>query len=139
MFKVGDKVKFNEETKKKFREWLNDKNYCGREIFCKELKNFDLNGYFTIIRAGESLSLKEMPDWYFDTSEFEPIMTTKITIYNSEDEEQIIFTEETEIALRVLNRMTGKAGWWARAEEENGSFDILHFVNGEWVNQGARK
>lgn len=81
MFKVCDKVRFNEETKNKFREWLNDKDYCGREDFCKELKSFDLDGYFTIIGIEEpffSLSncrvqVKEMPDWYFDTGEFETI------------------------------------------------------------------
>lgn len=81
MIRVYDKVRFNEETKNKFREWLNDKDYCGRKNFCKELKNFDLDGCFTVIRIGEpflSLSncrvtLEEMPDWYFDTGEFEAI------------------------------------------------------------------
>lgn len=74
-FQVGDKVKFNEETKKKFRTWLETKYNCGREQFCKELKQFDLDGYFTVIgnkidNDPMRVTLKEMPDWYFDLSEF---------------------------------------------------------------------
>lgn len=58
-----------------------------------------------------------------------------ITIYNSKDKEQKKITKVTsKLAYKVLDRVAGKNGWWARAEEENGNFDILHFVNGEWVN-----
>lgn len=58
-----------------------------------------------------------------------------ITIYNSKNKEQEkIKKESRKLALKVLDRIQGKNGWWARAEEENGDFDILHFVNGEWVN-----
>lgn len=57
-----------------------------------------------------------------------------ITIFNSKDKEQKTFTKYTSrIAFKVLDRIAGKKGWWAKAEE-NGNFDILHYVNGEWVN-----
>ena len=74
---IRDKVKFNEETKKKFRIWLKRKDNCGRERFCRELKQFDLDGYFTVIGFGYGIgndslriTLEEMPDWYFGSSEF---------------------------------------------------------------------
>lgn len=71
MIRVGDKVKFNNKTKRKFSHWLNDEDYCGREDFCKELKRFDLDGCFTIVDIdGKSVTLLEMPDWYFELSEF---------------------------------------------------------------------
>lgn len=76
-FQVGDKVKFNEETKKKFRTWLERKDNCGRKQFCEVLKQFDLDGYFTVIDMGDKIIddpmrvvLEEMPDWYFNSNEF---------------------------------------------------------------------
>lgn len=76
-FQVGDKVKFNEETKKKFRTWLKRKDNYGRGRFCEELKQFDLDGYFTVIGMDDEIiddpmrvKLKEMPDWYFNLNEF---------------------------------------------------------------------
>lgn len=58
-----------------------------------------------------------------------------ITIFNSKDKEQKKFTKETrELALRVLDRIQGKSGWWAKAEYEDGDSEIFHFNNGEWVN-----
>lgn len=76
-FQVGDKVKFNEETKKRFQTWLKGKDYFGRKEFCEKLKQFDLDGYFTVIGVGDeiidssmSVKLKEMPGWYFISSEF---------------------------------------------------------------------
>lgn len=76
-FQAGDKVKFNEETKKKFRTWLKRKDNCGRRRFCEALKQFDLDGYFTVIGMGDSITgdpmsviLEEMPDWYFHSNEF---------------------------------------------------------------------
>ena len=73
------KVKFNEKTKNKFRAWLKKEGNYGRKEFCEELKQFDLDGYFTVIGVGNdeiidgsmSVKLKEMPSWYFDSSEFE--------------------------------------------------------------------
>ena len=74
------KVKFNEETKKKFRDWLKKEGNYGRGQFCKELKQFDLDGYFTVIGMGDYIGitcdpmrvkLKEMPTWYFSLDEFE--------------------------------------------------------------------
>ena len=75
-FQVGDKVKFNEETKKKFQTWLKRKDNCGRIQFCEVLKQFDLDGYFTVIGIGDGIGngmriiLEEMPDWYFHSNEF---------------------------------------------------------------------
>lgn len=76
-FQVGDKVKLNEETKNKFRTWLKKKDNCGRKQFCEVLKQFDLDGYFTVIGIGDGITddhmrviLKEMPDWYFQSNEF---------------------------------------------------------------------
>ena len=75
-FQVGDKVKLNEETKKKFQTWLKRKDNCGRKQFCEVLKQFDLDGYFTIIGIGDGIGndmriiLEEMPDWYFHSNEF---------------------------------------------------------------------
>lgn len=72
---IGDKIKFNEETKKKFRTWLKRKDNCGRKRFCEELKQFDLDGYFTVTSNDIDddlmrVRLKEMPDWYFHVNEF---------------------------------------------------------------------
>ena len=75
-FQVGDKIKFNEETKKKFRTWLERKDNCGRKQFCEVLKQFDLDGYFTVIGIADGIAndmriiLEEMPDWYFHSNEF---------------------------------------------------------------------
>ena len=76
-FHVGDKVKFNEETKKKFQTWLKGKDNCGRKQFCEMLKQFDVDGYFTVIGIGdgiidprERVILEEIPDWYFSSNEF---------------------------------------------------------------------
>ena len=76
-FQVGDKVKFNEETKKKFQIWLESKDNRGHELFCREIKQFDLNGYFTVAGIDDGIGndsmriiLKELPEWYFGSSEF---------------------------------------------------------------------
>ncbi len=76
-FQVGDKVKFNEETKKKFQTWLERKDNCGRKQFCEVLKQFDLDGYFTVIGIADGIGndsnrviLEEIPDWYFHSNEF---------------------------------------------------------------------
>lgn len=75
-FQVGDKVKFNEETKKKFQTWLKEKDNCGRIQFCEELKQFDLDGYFTVIGIDDGIGddmriiLEEMRGWYFHSNEF---------------------------------------------------------------------
>lgn len=58
-----------------------------------------------------------------------------ITIYNSKDKEQRKIRKATDtLALRVLNRIQGKNGWWAKAEEDCGNYDIYHYVDGEWIN-----
>ena len=58
-----------------------------------------------------------------------------ITIFNSKDKEQKKLQKETRaLALRVLDRIQGKNGWWAKAEYEDGDREIFYFVNGEWVN-----
>lgn len=76
-FQVGDKVKLNEETKKKFQTWLKRNDNCGRKKFCEVLKQFDLDSYFTVIGIGDEIMddpnrviLEEMPDWYFHSNEF---------------------------------------------------------------------
>ena len=58
-----------------------------------------------------------------------------ITIFNSKDKEQKKITKETrKLALKVLNRIQGKSGWWAKAEYEDGDREIFYFANGEWKN-----
>lgn len=58
-----------------------------------------------------------------------------VTIYNSKDKEQRRFRKENyKLALKVLDRIQGKNGWYAKVEEENGSYDIFHFVDGVWMN-----
>ena len=74
-FQVGNKVKFNEKTKKKFRTWLKRIDNCGRKKFCEVLKQFDIDGYFTVIAEGIGndpmrITLAEMPDWYFHSNDF---------------------------------------------------------------------
>lgn len=58
-----------------------------------------------------------------------------ITVFNSKDKEQKKITKATsKLAFSVLDRITGKEGWWAKAEYDDGDFDILHYVNGGWSN-----
>ena len=58
-----------------------------------------------------------------------------ITIFNSKDKEQKKITKETfKLAVKALERIQGKNGWWAKAEYEDGDSDIFYFVDGEWKN-----
>lgn len=59
-----------------------------------------------------------------------------IKIYNSKGNEQKQFTKANiNLAFGVLNRIEGKTGWWARAENRNGVFAILNYINGQWVKK----
>lgn len=58
-----------------------------------------------------------------------------ITIYNSKNKEQKKFHKETrKIALATLDRIQGKAGWWAKAEHDDGDSEVFRYGNGEWYN-----
>ena len=58
-----------------------------------------------------------------------------ITIFNSKDKEQKKFHKVTrKIALATLDRIHGKAGWWAKAEYDDGDYEVFHYVNGYWCN-----
>ena len=61
--------------------------------------------------------------------------TMVITIYNSKDKEQRRFKKATfELAVKVLDGIKGKKGWYAIAEYDDGDEDVFHYVNGEWMN-----
>ena len=60
-----------------------------------------------------------------------------ITIFTSKDKEQKKITKVSRIlALKVLDRIQGKIGWWAKAEYEDGDREIFHFsmANGRISN-----
>lgn len=61
----------------------------------------------------------------------ETTMTT-VTVYNSKDKEQIKFIKvSSKLALRVLNRISGRKGWWAKVDVEGECF-TLHYIDGQW-------
>ena len=58
-----------------------------------------------------------------------------VTIFNSKDKVQKIFKKETyKLAVKVLDRIQGKNGWYAKVEEDNGWFDIFHYIDGVWMH-----
>lgn len=58
-----------------------------------------------------------------------------VTIYNSKDKEQRKYKKESyKLAVKVLDRIQGKNGWYAKVEEDNGSYDIFHYIDGVWMN-----
>ena len=58
-----------------------------------------------------------------------------VTIFNSKNKVQKIYKKETyKLAIKVLDRIQGKNGWWAKVEEDNGSYDIFHYIDGVWMN-----
>ena len=65
-FQVGDKVKFNEETKKKFRTWLKTKDGFAENYTLKDMTY--RNGHLSIMTVEEGLlgfDLEEIE--YFET------------------------------------------------------------------------
>jgi DNA repair exonuclease SbcCD nuclease subunit len=81
MIKAGDKVKFNEETKKLYLSWINAPDHKGRHIFCNALLNAGgVDSEFTVRAVSKihsndeetfEIILNEMPGWYFSANEFE--------------------------------------------------------------------
>lgn len=75
MIRIGDKVKFNEETKKQYMSWMSAPDHCGRSVFCKELRKAGgVDGEFIVKavfpKTGQ-VALKDLAGWYFGLCEFE--------------------------------------------------------------------
>ena len=53
-----------------------------------------------------------------------------VTIYNSKDKEQRKFKKETyNLAVKVLDRIQGKNGWYAKVEEDNATqYDYIKYL-----------
>ena len=86
MIKAGDKVKFNEETKKLYASMINDPYHKGAPLFCEELlKAGGIDSEFTVkaviktlskpkdeskVREVTEITLNELPGCYFKIEEF---------------------------------------------------------------------
>lgn len=58
-----------------------------------------------------------------------------VTIFNSKNKVQKIYKKETyKLAVKVLDRIQGRNGWYAKVAEECGSYDIFHYIDGVWMN-----
>lgn len=54
-----------------------------------------------------------------------------VTVYNSNDK---VLRKIKKASYELLDRIKGKKGWYAIAEYDDGDKDVLHYVNGDWIN-----